>query len=180
VLRREKNLDLLLSAVASLAPLLPELQVILVGSGPEENFLRERASQFGLLRRCSFRQAEKDIGPWLKKIDVFVLPSLTEALSNSLMEAMASGCAVIASNVGGNPELVAHGHTGMLFTSNDQHDLAEKIRLLAQNPVLRSRLASNAQLLIREKFGLEQSAARMAEIYDDFICRKITSRNQIA
>lgn len=179
VLRREKNLDLLLRAVASLAPYIPELQLIIVGSGPEENFLREQARQLGLLHRCLFQQAEKDVGPWLKNIDVFVLPSLTEALSNSLMEAMASGCAVIASNVGGNPELVSHGETGMLFRSNDRHDLAANIRLLAQNPALRSRLASNAQSLIREKFRPEQSAGRMAKIYGDFISRKICCRNQI-
>jgi glycosyltransferase involved in cell wall biosynthesis len=126
-----------------------------------------------------FHPAEKDVGPWLKSIDIFVLPSLTEALSNSLMEAMASGCSIIASNVGGNPELVSHGETGMLFKSNDAQSLAATIRLVARNPNLRRRLACNAQALIRENFRLEQSAGRMAEIYDDFVSRKAICRNQI-
>jgi glycosyltransferase involved in cell wall biosynthesis len=179
VLRQEKHLDLLLAAVASLVPSLPELQLMLVGNGPEEDFLRERARELGILHRCLFHPAEKDVGPWLKSIDIFVLPSLTEALSNSLMEAMASGCSIIASNVGGNPELVSHGETGMLFKSNDAQSLAATIRLVARNPNLRRRLACNAQALIRENFRLEQSAGRMAEIYDDFVSRKAICRNQI-
>lgn len=178
VLRREKNIDLLLAAVASLASFMPELQLMIVGSGPRENFLRKRAHELGILRRCFFQPAEKDVAPWLRNIHIFVLPSLTEALSNSLMEAMAAGCAVIASNVGGNPELVSHGETGLLFTSNDPQDLAANIRLLAQYPALRSRLASNAQTMIREKFRLEQAAGRMAEIYGDFVSRR-KYRNQI-
>jgi glycosyltransferase involved in cell wall biosynthesis len=179
VLRQEKHLDLLLAAVASLVPSLPELQLMLVGNGPEEDFLRERARELGILHRCLFHPAEKDVGPWLKSIDIFVLPSLTEALSNSLMEAMASGCSIIASNVGGNPELVSHGETGMLFKSNDAQSLAATTRLVARNPNLRRRLACNAQALIRENFRLEQSAGRMAEIYDDFVSRKAICRNQI-
>jgi glycosyltransferase involved in cell wall biosynthesis len=172
VLRPEKNLHLLLSAVASLAPSLPELQVILVGSGPEESRLRERARQLNIGDRCFFQPSEKDVAPWLKSIDIFVLPSSTEALSNSLMEAMASGCAVVASRVGGNPELVRDGETGVLFTSGDERDLADKIRLLARNGTLRLYLGDNAKKLIRQYFHLDQSADRMAAIYEEFVSAK--------
>jgi glycosyltransferase involved in cell wall biosynthesis len=95
------------------------------------------------------------------------------------MEAMAAGCAVLASSVGGNSELVSHGETGLLFASNDRADLAAKVRLLAVNPALRSRLALNAKTLIRQKFGVEQSADRMAAIYNDFLSQKISGVNQI-
>lgn len=173
VLRSEKNLHLLLSAVASLTPSLPELQVILVGSGSEESRLRDRAKALNIDDRCFFQPAEKDVAPWLKSIDIFVLPSSTEALSNSLMEAMASGCAVVASRVGGNPELVCDGETGVLFTPGDERDLADKIRLLARNGTLRSYLGDNAKKLIRQRFRLDQSADRMAVIYEEFVSAKI-------
>jgi glycosyltransferase involved in cell wall biosynthesis len=176
VLRREKNLQLLLRAFASLASM-PELQLVIVGSGPEEDFLHERAGELGILRRCLFQPAEKDVAPWLKDIDIFVLPSRTEALSNSLMEAMASGCAVIASRVGGNPELVADGETGMLFAPDDSRDLAMKIRLLSKDATLRSRLGANGKARIHRQFRLDQAADRMAAIYQDFVCRKTAARN---
>ena len=169
VLRPEKRLDLLLSAVASLTPVLPELHVVVVGSGPEEARLRQRAAELEILERCFFQPAVRDVGPWLKMMDIFVLPSSTEALSNSLMEAMAAGCAAVASRVGGNPELVLDGETGLLSTSGDERELAAKIRLLALNPSFRAYLADHAKTFICRRFDLDRAVDRMASIYEEFI-----------
>ena len=98
-------------------------------------------------------------------IDIFVLPSLSEALSNALMEAMACGCCVVASRVGGNPELVTDGETGMLFEPRDAAGLAEALRLLLANQALRGRLGRNAAELMRDRYSLAPSARRMGEIY---------------
>jgi glycosyltransferase involved in cell wall biosynthesis len=176
VLRPEKNLHLLLEAVASLKAGLPQLKLVLVGSGPEEIRLRNRARDLNIADLCFFQPAEKDVAPWLKSIDIFVLPSSTEALSNSLMEAMASGCAVVGSKVGGNPELIVDRETGVLFTPGDSEDLAAKIRLLTENRLLRSQVAENAKKLIRGQFSLERSAGCMADIYDEFVSAKISPR----
>jgi glycosyltransferase involved in cell wall biosynthesis len=105
------------------------------------------------------------VAPWYRNIDIFVLPSLSEALSNSLMEAMACGCAVVASNVGGNPELVTDRQTGLLFPSRDAAALADGLRLLIGNERLRSTLAGAAACSIAERFSLAASARRMEQIY---------------
>jgi glycosyltransferase involved in cell wall biosynthesis len=165
VLRREKNLISLLRAVAQLRHVQPELAVLIVGSGPEERRLRHCAQQLGIAKNCVFEPSQKDVVPWLKRIDIFVLPSSTEALSNSLMEAMACGCAVIASNVGGNPELVVDGKTGLLFDPEKIPDLAAKITLLAGNELLRDSLSRNARRFIRERFSLEASVRCMSDLY---------------
>jgi len=105
-------------------------------------------------------------------IDIFVLPSLSEALSNALMEAMACGCAVVASNVGGNPELVRDGETGLLFNPGDASTLAAALQILIENESLRGRLAARGTELVRENFSIHSSAQRMSEIYTDLIVRR--------
>jgi len=108
-------------------------------------------------------------------MDIFVLPSRTEALSNSLMEAMACGCAVIASRVGGNVELVSNDTTGLLFESDDIYGLATCLEALISNSDLRNRLALAAAERMRSSFSLAASARRMESIYEEFIARKLVA-----
>ncbi|MGA8594760.1 MAG: glycosyltransferase family 4 protein [Bryobacteraceae bacterium] len=169
VLRREKNLGLLLKAFSELAECCPELRLLIVGSGPEESTLRELAHQLGLGNRFSLRSAQNDVVSALREIDIFVLPSLTEALSNSLMEAMACGCAVIASAVGGNPELVDPERTGLLFENGNLRDLTDKIKRLVRDDALRKWLGINARQFIERQFSLERASRSMEEIYGDFL-----------
>ncbi len=173
VLRREKNLGLLLRAFSKSAECCPELKLLIVGSGPEESRLRELADQLGLDDRFSLRPAQGDVVSALREIDIFVLPSLTEALSNSLMEAMACECAVIASDVGGNPELVDPERTGLLFESGNLRDLTDKIKRLSCNDVLRKRLGISAREFIERQFSLERTSRRMEEIYGNFLTQGI-------
>src|SRR5208283_4521864 len=112
-LRPEKGLDILLQAFASVRDLGAKL--LIVGSGPEETKFRALSVSLGIAADCHFEAATADVVEWLSQIDIFVLPSRSEALSNSLMEAMACGCCPIASRVGGNPELVEDERNGLLF-----------------------------------------------------------------
>jgi glycosyltransferase involved in cell wall biosynthesis len=169
VLRREKNLHLLLLAAARLLPAVPSLHVLLVGSGPEDSNLKQTAAQLGIVNHCEFQPAAKNVAYWLSQIDIFVLPSSTEALSNSLMEAMASKCAIVASNVGGTPELIRDGETGLLFASGNISELVSRILHLIRDPAVRALLARNASDLIHREFTIQQSAQRMSEIYRHFI-----------
>jgi glycosyltransferase involved in cell wall biosynthesis len=164
-LRPEKGLHTLLDAFAAVRELEPGMKLAIVGSGPCLADLQDRARALGILPDCVFEPGTPRVADWLHAIDVFVLPSLSEALSNSLMEAMACGCCVAASRVGGNPELVAHGETGMLFEPRDVAGLAGVLRLLVRNPALRGQLASNAASLIHSRFSLQAAARRMGEIY---------------
>jgi glycosyltransferase involved in cell wall biosynthesis len=165
LLRPEKSVQTLLQAFAQISPMQPSLRLAIVGSGPEQPALEALAQELGVREQCRFQPAVADVAPWLRSIDIFVLPSLTEALSNSLMEAMACGCACIASAAGGNPELVRDGETGLLFRPGDAGDLFEKLSLLAGDAALRDRLASASARAIRKHFSLQASADRMQEIY---------------
>jgi glycosyltransferase involved in cell wall biosynthesis len=88
------------------------------------------------------------------------------------MEAMASGCAVVASKVGGNPELVADGETGLLFECGNAGRLAERILTLIDRPDLRERLGQCASRRIAAEFTIEKSARRMEGIYMEFLNRR--------
>ena len=164
-LRPEKGLDTLLAAFAAVSGLVPGMKLAVVGSGPCLADLQNQARALGILPDCVFEPATSHVADWLRAIDIFVLPSHSEAFSNALMEAMACGCCVAASRVGGNPELVAHGENGMLFESGDADGLAEVLRLLLRDPALRSALAANAARLMQQRFSLQASARRMEEIY---------------
>jgi glycosyltransferase involved in cell wall biosynthesis len=166
VLRPEKGLETLLDAFAAVRDIEPGMKLAVVGSGPCLADLQERAAALGISRHCVFEPATPRVADWLRGIDIFVLPSVSEALSNSLMEAMACGCSVAASRVGGNPELVAHGETGMVFEPRDAAGLAQTLRLLIGEPALRRDLACNAARAIAGRFSLAAAARRMGEIYD--------------
>ena len=166
-LRPEKGLKLLVEAFARVRPAHPEARLVIVGSGPMLEELRAAASD-----ACHFEPAVKNVAVWLRAIDVFVLPSLSEALSNSLMEAMACGCCPIASDVGGNPELVTHGDTGLLFPSGDAGALAGQMELVLRDAELRQRLAENAERRMHSEFTREAAAQRMGEIYQEFLARR--------
>ena len=169
VLRPEKDLRTLVDAFALAARGRKDVKLAIVGSGPSEGEIRARAAERGLTDRTIFEPATNAVAAWFRSIDIFVLTSLTEALSNSLMEAMACGCACIATRVGGNPELIEEGRTGLLVEAGNPEHLASRIRILADDAVLRTRLAEEAGLKIRNEFSLGAAACRMGEIYNSFL-----------
>jgi len=113
-LRPEKGLDLLVDAFRRVKAGRPGVKLLIVGSGP---MLAELQAAAG--HDVHFEAAQRNVAPWLRAMDIFVLPSMSEALSNSLMEAMGCGCCPVASDTGGNPELVQDGATGLLFSVGD-------------------------------------------------------------
>jgi glycosyltransferase involved in cell wall biosynthesis len=169
VLRPEKSLHTLLDAFAEVRNLGPGLKLMIVGNGPQRTELEARAGKLGILPQCMFEPDTADVTSRLRAIDIFVLPSLTEALSNSLMEAMACQCCPIASGVGGNPELVTDGHTGLLFRAGHAADLAGKLRILIEQESLRQSFAAAAAASIRDRFSVQIAAARMGEIYEKYL-----------
>jgi glycosyltransferase involved in cell wall biosynthesis len=169
-LRPEKGLDLLLEAYASLQPSPGPLGII--GSGPEEARLQQQAAALRLGDSCRFVPTVTNVAEWLRSIDIYVLPSRSEAFSNSLMEAMSCGCCCVASDAGGNPELLEQGVTGMLFRSGDAHGLAENLRQLAADDELRRRLSQAAALHIRRNFSVAASAGRAAALYSELLERR--------
>lgn len=169
VLRVEKSIETLLRAVALLKTEHPKVQVLITGSGECGPALQAEAVRLGIAERCLFIPAAADVAPWYRAIDIFVLPSLTEAFSNSLMEAMACGCCPVASRVGGNLELIREGEDGLLFEPADASGLAAKLDQLLRDKELRARLTAAAGRRIEEAFTIEASARRMGELYESFL-----------
>jgi glycosyltransferase involved in cell wall biosynthesis len=165
VLRPEKGLPTLLDAFAEVLPEAPNARLLILGSGPVLPELQARARELQIVDRCHFEPSTDLVDDWLQSIDIFVLPSISEALSNALMEAMACGCCPIASRVGGNPELIEDGVRGLLFEPGNSTDLARKLRAVISGVDLRARLAQAAHEFVHTNFSRKTSAERMAAIY---------------
>lgn len=169
VLRPEKNLGQLLEAFARLRGRTPGMRLLMVGSGPEEARLRSLAQSLSLSEACRFLPSTPAVAALLRGIDIFVHPSLSEGLPNAVMEAMASGCAVVASRVGGCPELIEDGVDGLLVKPGDLNDLIAKLGALIDDPDLRAKLAAAATARIGREFSLHSSARRMEQIYEGYL-----------
>ena len=169
VLRPEKDLVTLLRAFQQVRGLWPGMKLLMVGGGPCLEALQAESHALDIADACVFEPPSTQVASWLRAIDIFVLPSISEALSNSLMEAMACGCCAIASRVGGNPELVAHGTTGLLFEPRDAAGLARQLSAAILDPDRRRRMAEAGLALIRNEFSIQASVERMSLIYDSFL-----------
>jgi glycosyltransferase involved in cell wall biosynthesis len=164
-LRAEKRLDLLVDAFAKVHGLLPGMKLVIVGSGVELEPLQKQAAQLGVLESCIFQPATSEVAPWMRAMDIFVLPSESEAFSNALLEAMACGCCPVGSIVGGTPELIGAEERGLLFESRDATDLAQKLSVLIGNADLRRQFASAAAQFAREMLSVQVAVRRMSELY---------------
>jgi L-malate glycosyltransferase len=162
-LRPEKDIATLIRAFAQARQ--PLWRLMIVGSGPCLPDLQTLVCDLGLTDAATFHPTTDDVPARLQEMDIFVLPSLSESFSNSLMEAMASGCAVVASRVGGNSELVIPDQTGLLFEAGQSEELAGALRRLGESAPLRKQLAARASEFIRGRFPVAAAARRLEEIY---------------
>ena len=165
-LRPEKDLGILIEAFARVRR--AGLRLSIVGSGSMLEQLRSQAEARGLAPDCIFTPATANAVECLHAIDIFVLPSRSEALSNSLLEAMACGCCPVASRVGGNIELIRHAENGMLFEAGDVDQLSGLLNVLLEQRELRQQLAAKARS-VAQRFSIGASARRMEAIYTELI-----------
>lgn len=170
--RAEKGLPVLLDAFARFAKTKAGARLVIVGDGPLRPALEKRVVELNLQSSVLLEPPASDVAGWLRAFDIFILPSISEALSNSLMEAMACGCAVVATDVGGNPELVQHGKTGLLVPPGDSEALASAMRTLCASQELRAYLSAAARESIVASFTIEKSAAAMGAIYRQMLAAK--------
>jgi glycosyltransferase involved in cell wall biosynthesis len=172
VLRPEKALGLLQEAFARVRHRKPGMKLVIVGSGPELEKLEANSRLLGLEDDCVFVPATRSIPEYLRSFDLFVSCSVSEAFSNTILEAMACGCGVVGSRVGGTPELIGNDERGLLFDSGDAADLAEKLTTLIENESLRREFGTRAAEFARKNLSIEIAAARMGEIYEGALRRK--------
>lgn len=155
----------LLDAVARARVRDPRLRLYLVGDGPLRSDLEARAKALGLADRVVFTGVQDDVKRLVAMLDVVALPSHSEGMSNALLEAMALARPIVATNVGGNPELVEEGKSGRLVPAADPGALAEAVLDLVADPEEARRMGREARRRVAEEFSLEGMAERHEALY---------------
>lgn len=145
------------------------LRLALVGDGPLLTQARQLLEEAGLIERAWLPGARIDVANILRCLDVFVLPSLSEGISNVILEAMACGLPVVATRVGGNPELVQEGTTGYLVPSADPEALAAAVRRYIENPQLLHQHGQAGRMRVESVFGMDRMVEKYMAVYDDLL-----------
>ena len=168
-----KDIATLLTAAAGLAHSSPRWRILIAGDGSQAGMLHEIVNSRAELRdRVRFLGEIQNVPEFLNVLDVYVLPSLYEGISNSLLEAMALRLPVIASAVGGNLEVVVDGESGLLFPAGDSGELAARLRIVSEQPEERARLAGQALRRIEEHFSIESMVEKYEQLYEGLATRK--------
>ena len=161
-----KGVYLILEALEHLIEYTWTLDII--GNGPQQNALQKICAYKGLEERIFFRGSvpPDDIPHMLHKADILVFASLKEGRPNVVLEAMASGLAIVASNIPSVSELIRDGHEGILFNVGQSEDLYQKLKHLLENPDEREKMGNKArQAILDEGFTWETAGQRYAEVF---------------
>jgi len=164
--RREKNIDNLIKAYALLLEdiSLPETKLILIGSGLLERDMKRLAATLNIEDRVLFLGFRNDVYHLLTAIDIFVLPSFYETFSLALVEAMAAGKAIVASNIQSIRKKVKNGYSALLINPRDVENIKETLRLLVRNADLREILAKNSKQKA-QCYNLEEAFTKVLALY---------------
>ncbi|MEZ5286656.1 MAG: glycosyltransferase [Vicinamibacterales bacterium] len=168
-LRAEKGHDVLIDAAPQILGACPEATFVLAGSGPMAEALARRAADRGVRDRVEFVGHCDDVPALLSSCDLFVLPSRSEALPNAVIEAMAAGLPVAASDVGGIPELITHNETGVLVPPGDAAALARSVIDLLERPAFAGALGRAARARVARQFGFGRLVAEVESLYQTAI-----------
>ncbi len=171
-LRPEKGHDVLVDAAPAILERFPDAMFEIVGDGPERPALEWRVRGSGLTRAFTFHGHEEDVAARLGDADIFVLPSRSEALPNAVLEAMSAGLPVVASAVGGLPDLIAPMETGLLVPPGDPHALATAVCTLMADRDLGVRLGRAASDAVRGRYSFERMTQAFETLYLDELARR--------
>jgi sugar transferase (PEP-CTERM/EpsH1 system associated) len=148
------------------------LRLVMVGDGPLYERVRMLLAEAGVDKYAWLPGERNDVARIMRSFDLFVLPSLAEGISNTILEAMATGLPVLATAVGGNPELIQAGVTGTLVPRDDPESMARAMRAYAESSELCRRHGSEARGAIERKFGLEAMVNAYMAIYDKLLASR--------
>ncbi|HXJ41500.1 MAG TPA: glycosyltransferase [Bryobacteraceae bacterium] len=166
-LNKIKDYPTMLRAAETFGASCPSWRLLIVGDGPERSALEEFAGTRPVLAgRVQFLGMTDRVPAFLNAIDAYVLPSLCEGISNSLLEAMAAGVPAVASETGGNPEVIEDGESGLLFPVGDARRLAEQLVLLWSNQTFREGLIRHALRRVNEQFSLSTMVEQYQSMYE--------------
>jgi glycosyltransferase involved in cell wall biosynthesis len=169
-LKPAKGFDVLLSAIDMIRRADDlSFELLIAGSGSDDDSLRRLASELRLTDCVTFLGEVDDVPALLSRAHILVHPSRNEGLSNTVLEGMAEGLPVIASSVGGTPEVIEHDVTGILVPPDDPAALAGQIRRLVEDPSLRARLGTAGLQVVRDRFGADTVVRQYEAIYTSLL-----------
>jgi glycosyltransferase involved in cell wall biosynthesis len=164
-LEYRKNYSLLLEAFAQVRLKFPQAGLLLVGAGPEEERLKQYAHALGLDESVVFAGYQTEVESWLRLMNIFCSSSQTEGISMAILEAMAAGVPVVATAVGGNPEIIPAREFGILTPANDAAALAQALIAMLRDPAAAQQVAQRAQERVLQHFSEARMLARVEELY---------------
>ncbi len=163
----EKGIDIFLQALSVVAKENPNICGIIVGDGQEKEALTKQAAFLGISDKVRFVGFTNTPGDFMIDSDMIVLPSRSEGIPNVALEAMALGKPVVATAVGGTPEVIEHEKSGLLVPSENPQGMAQAILRVLNNKDLCVSLSQNALAQVREKFSIESRCSKLIEIYSE-------------
>jgi glycosyltransferase involved in cell wall biosynthesis len=166
-----KGIEYLLGAAAALRSSYPSMRIEIAGSGPDRERLENAVALAGLAQDVRFLGWIDEISTPLSRWDIFAMPSFEEGFPIAALDAMAAGLPIVATSVGGVPELVQDGITGWLVPPRDVESLASKLRLLMDDERMRIRMGLAGNQRVRQHFSTEQMVASFAHLYDELLNR---------
>jgi glycosyltransferase involved in cell wall biosynthesis len=172
VLREPKGLQYMIEALPRVAAEVPDVHYLIVGDGPHRGALEEAAEASGMSDRIVFAGSRRDVPSMLAAGDVFVLPSLIEALPTVLAEAGAAGLPVVATSVGGVPEMVGRNESALLVPPAEPGALAEAVTRLLTNPRQAAAMGRAGRRITHERFDVRTRVAALVDEYRHLIATR--------
>jgi len=167
-LTRQKNPDLLLEAWSRCER--SQAHLVFVGDGPLRADLEQRNSRLPLTKRVRFTGAVPEVASFVRAMDLLVLPSQAEGISNSMLEAMACGLPVVTTDVGGARDVLGgDGKTGLVVPAGSSAALAEAITALTDSPALRREIGAAARTVIEDRYDMKRVVAQYLSLYADLV-----------
>lgn len=175
-LSEEKGIKHLIEASSMLIGIGVSLRVLIIGDGPSKKQLEELVRTERIESRVIFPGFKKDVENWMPGIDVFVLPSLTEGTPMALLEAMSFGIPVVASGVGGIPEVIESAKNGILVSPGEPDEIVNAVLTVCKNDGFRAGLSKMAKETIRDRFNLNEWVKKIELVYSEIISTQNSHR----
>jgi glycosyltransferase involved in cell wall biosynthesis len=164
-----KNTDDVLAATKLLRDRGVDGWLLMVGDGPDRERIEQRAHQLGIVKRCLFLGYQEDVAPWYQAFDAMILPSVNEGTPVSAIESLAAGRPVVATRVGGVPDVVEDGEDGFLVEPGDPSALAERLARLAAEPQLRERMGEHGRSRVPQRYAVERLVDDIDRLYRELL-----------
>jgi len=167
-----KNQRILIEILPELKKNFPQIKLVFVGGGKEEQNLKHLVIKKRVKNDVIFLGQRSDVNQILKAFDIFIFPSLTEGLPLVIIEAMAVGLPIIASPVGGIPELIINGKNGFLVSPTSKEEIKSTIIKLLQNPKLRQYMGKTGRKIFESRFSLPKMVKNYLKVYNEVIKKR--------